>query len=230
MPDEILDLKSKLRSLDISFNRIELLPDSIGQFTSLRTLSLNNNKLGEEARLGLGWLMLVIYSVVFLAQVPPSLGDLNRLETLYLQWNTLSSVPGSLASLTSLKTLDMSHNQLQSFPPSLYSLPHLDYLNLSHNHLHSLPVEGVENLHTMEVNLSSNSLPCLPAGLGKCKRLKVLRVEENCLELAGFPWELLEHSKVSLLCLDGNLIQQKDLQGLKGYQQVCRYVSRYVGV
>ena len=144
-----------------------------------------------------------------------------------MQWNTLSSVPGSLANLTSLKTLDLSHNQLQSFPPYLYSLPHLDYLNLSHNHLQSLPVEGAENLNTLEINLSSNSLPSLPAALSKCKRLKVLRVEENCLELSGFPWELLKHSKVSLLCLDGNLIQQKDLQGLQGYQQVCMCDRRY---
>ena len=37
---------TKLRSLDLSFNRISVLPDSIGNFTNLRTLSLNNNKLG----------------------------------------------------------------------------------------------------------------------------------------------------------------------------------------
>jgi Leucine-rich repeat (LRR) protein len=41
---------TKLRSLDISHNRIDILPDSIGLFTSLRTLSGNNNKIGEEVQ------------------------------------------------------------------------------------------------------------------------------------------------------------------------------------
>lgn len=148
------------------------------------------------------------------------LGSLARLETLHLQFNLLPSLPGSVADLKALKTLDLSHNQLTSLPPALYSLPHLDYLNLNHNRLQALPEQGLSHLTALELNLSTNSLSCLPAELGMCKRLKVLRVEENCLELAGLPQQLLEESKVSLLCLDGNLFQQKELQELPGYQQV----------
>ena len=157
-----------------------------------------------------------------LERLPRTMGSMKRLETLHLQCNVLSSVSDSmLASLTALKTLDLSHNRLQSFPPSLYSLRHLDYLNVSHNQLHALPEENLHQLNTLELNLSSNSLPRLPTALSMCKRLKVLRVEENCLELAGLPQEILSDSKVSLLCLDGNLFQQKDLQQVPGYAQVC---------
>lgn len=159
----------------------------------------------------------------FLERLPGALGNLKRLETLHLQCNLMSSVPDNvLASLTALKTLDLSHNRLQSFPPSLCSLKHLDFLNLSHNQLHSLPEDNLNQLSALELNLSSNSLPRLPVALSMCKRLKVLRVEENCLELSGVPQEILADSKVSLLCLDGNLFQQKDLQQVPGYAQVWK--------
>ncbi len=149
------------------------------------------------------------------------MANMKKLETLHLQCNLLSSVSDStLASLTALKTLDLSHNNLRSFPTSLYTLKHLDYLNVSHNKLHSLPEDNLQCLNALELNLSSNSLPCLPAALSMCKRLKVLRLEENCLELTGFPQEILADSKVSLLCLDGNLIQQRELQQVPGYAQV----------
>ncbi len=153
--------------------------------------------------------------------VPPSLGELKRLETLHLQFNLIHSFsPSSLSSLSSLKTLDISHNRLASLPPQLYTLPHLDYLNVSHNSLQCLHGDGVETLAVLELNLSSNSIPSLPKELGMCRRLKVLRVEENSLQLAGIPRELLEESKISLLCLRGNLFQDKDLRDLPGYQKV----------
>lgn len=146
---------------------------------------------------------------------------MKKLETFHLQFNFLSSVPDSmLASLTGLKTLDLSHNRLKKFPPSLSSLKHLDYLNISHNALQALPEDNLQDLNVLELNLSSNSLPRLPVALSMCKRLKVLRVEENCLEIAGLPQEILVDSKVSLLCVEGNLFQQKDLQLLPGYALV----------
>ncbi len=75
-------------------------------------------------------------------------------------------------------------------------------------------------LAVLELNVSSNSLTRLPIGLAACKRMKVLRAEENSLELSGLPRQLLEASSVSLLCVDGNLFQQRDLQQHPGYLQV----------
>ena len=125
-----------------------------------------------------------------------------------------------MASLSALKYLDVSDNQLESLPAGLYALPHLDYLKASHNKLRTLTDEGMDKLNTVELDFSSNLLPRLPVQLSLCKRLKVLRVEENCLDLEGLPWQILENSNISLLCLDGNLIQQKDLQQVRGYEKV----------
>jgi Leucine-rich repeat (LRR) protein len=134
-----------------------------------------------------------------------------------------------MGSLSALKTLDLSHNRLGSLPPSIYSLPNLNYLNVSHNRLHALIEEGLEHLHVLELNMSANSLSRLPVNLSKCKRLKVLRVEENCLTLAGLPSELFQESTVSLLCLEGNLIKDSDLQHVPGYHQVrtCHWDDLY---
>ena len=47
VPVTIASVKSKLRTLDVSFNRIPVLPDVLGEFTNLRVLSFNNNRIGK---------------------------------------------------------------------------------------------------------------------------------------------------------------------------------------
>ena len=47
VPAQILSLSGILKSLDLSFNKIGVLPENIALFTNLRTLALNNNKLGQ---------------------------------------------------------------------------------------------------------------------------------------------------------------------------------------
>ena len=56
--------------------------------------------------------------------------------------------------------------------------------------------------------------------VAKCPRLKVLRLEENCLELSAFSPAILRDSNISLLALDGNLFDTKQFRDLEGYDQV----------
>ena len=56
--------------------------------------------------------------------------------------------------------------------------------------------------------------------LAKCERLKILRLESNCLSLDDFPARLLSDSPVSLLALDGNVFEVKQLTELEGYDKV----------
>ena len=71
--------------------------------------------------------------------------------------------------------------------------------------------------------MSCKSLMNLPVQLASCRRLKVLKAAENILERQRVPRELLENSFVSLLCVDGNLFTQKDLQQVPGYDMVKGY-------
>ena len=68
--------------------------------------------------------------------------------------------------------------------------------------------------------MNKNKLKRLPESLGACPRLKVLRVEENQLKLDAITSEFLINSLVSLLAVDGNLFEMKDLDEVNGYDQV----------
>lgn len=56
--------------------------------------------------------------------------------------------------------------------------------------------------------------------VSRCPRLKVLRLEENCLELSSIPLSILSESQVSLLSVEGNLFEVKKLRDLDGYDKV----------
>lgn len=56
--------------------------------------------------------------------------------------------------------------------------------------------------------------------VSRSPRLKVLRLEENCLELSSVPLSLLSQSQVSLLALEGNLFEIKMMRDLEGYDKV----------
>lgn len=60
----------------------------------------------------------------------------------------------------------------------------------------------------------------LVAEVAACPRLKVLRLEENCLELTSIPPAILRDSQVSLFSVEGNLFEVKKLRDLEGYEKV----------
>lgn len=142
------------------------------------------------------------------------------MEVLVLDKNGLKTLPvGLFRNLTHLKTLSLASNQLSIFPEDLNTLRHLDAIDLSDNKIRSLP-ESVGDLQVVELNLNRNQLASLPANLSRCARLKVLRVEENCLPVEALTAELLKESQISLLAVEGNLFDVKQLREADGYDQV----------
>uniref|UniRef100_A0A673B2M3 Disease resistance R13L4/SHOC-2-like LRR domain-containing protein n=1 Tax=Sphaeramia orbicularis TaxID=375764 RepID=A0A673B2M3_9TELE len=201
-PEELQRLTSNLRTVDLSNNRIEVLPVSIGNFLQLKSLTLNGNKL---------------------TSVPADIGKLKKLETLSLNGNRIQVLPPTLNQLKALRTLSLAGNQIQEFPPGLGALRHLDLLDLSRNHIQSVPAEVAE-LQAIEINLNQNQISSLSVGVSRCPRLKVLRLEENCLELASVPVSILADSQVSLFSVEGNLFEVKKLRDLEGYD---KYMERF---
>ena len=106
--------------------------------------------------------------------IPPELGNLTRLTTLYLQHNRLSGpIPPELGNLTNLAILFLRGNQIRGeLPPELGNLTSLRQLGLSGNRLSgSIPpeLENLPNLTTLWLwdNLFSG---CVPSGLLKAMR------------------------------------------------------------
>ena len=161
-------------------------------------------------------------------QLPEEVGSLKKLETLNLEQNELVSLPDSCVNLKALKTVNLSRNKLQTFPLFLCQLIHLDFADLSNNAIQELP-EGIDALNAVELNLNGNGISVLPASLAKCVRLKVLRVQENTLELMGLPPALLSDSNISLLCVEGNLFEMRELHEIPEYEKV-RFPWRVIWV
>lgn len=76
----------------------------------------------------------------------------------------------------------------------------------------------------VELILNQNQVRRVSKDLALCPNLKTLRLQENTLELSGLPMELLKNSPVSLLSVEGNLFDVKQLSDLEGYEQ---YMERY---
>jgi internalin A len=94
---EILGTLYENHSVKLSLDNMNLglLPDCIGNLTSLKELYLANNQL---------------------TTLPESIGNLSDLEYLWLFGNQLTTLPESIGNLTDLITLGFSSNQLTEIP------------------------------------------------------------------------------------------------------------------
>ncbi|KAM4625643.1 leucine-rich repeat-containing protein 57 [Polymixia lowei] len=201
-PEDLQRLTANLRTVDLSSNKIEVLPASIGNFLLMKSLTLNSNKL---------------------TSIPSEICKLKKLETLSLNGNHIQQLPPTLGQLKALRTLNLSGNHFREFPSGLGTLRQLDLLDLSKNRIQAVPAE-VSALQAIEINLNQNQISVLSEEVSRCPRLKVLRLEENCLDLSSIPLSILSESQVSLLSVEGNLFEVKDMRDLDGYD---KYMERF---
>ncbi|GMP93357.1 hypothetical protein CsSME_00043229 [Camellia sinensis var. sinensis] len=96
-------------------------PNSVGNLTHLRVLSLRKNALSGS--------------------LPSDLSSCNELEKLLLPGNQFSgAIPAELNILTKLRVLYLENNNLTGSIPNLNNLPNLRKFNVSHNNLNgSIP-------------------------------------------------------------------------------------------
>ena len=83
-----------------------------------------------------------------LSVLPESVGNLDDLRSLYLEWNNLSSLPESFYQLTNLMSLYISNNQLEEIGEGIGNLNNLYFLDLGYNQIPSIPDSfcNLENL------------------------------------------------------------------------------------
>ena len=154
------DLPGLTGSLAVRNALVTLMPGDLAGLTSLATLDLDGNSLGE------------LPAGIF--------DDLTSLTRLSLSHNRLSGLPpGVLDGLPALQQLDLSGNRLSGLPPGVFDgLPALQLLDLSGNRLSGLPsgvfdrLSALEELRLRGNNLGATGLSTDPfAGLPALRRL-----------------------------------------------------------
>ncbi|GIY14744.1 leucine-rich repeat-containing protein 57 [Caerostris darwini] len=201
-PREMFQLVNVLRTLDISNNKIGNLPPSIGNFTNLKSITASHIKI---------------------TSIPEEIGTLKKLEVINFSNNDLTSLPASFVQLVNLRTLNLNNNKITDFPHIFKNMKKLELLDLSHNTLVEVP-DHVKEVAAIEINLNQNQISVLSEAIAECSRLKVLRLEENCLNLNAVPEKILTDSQISLLAMDGNLFESKDLHAREGWE---KYMERF---
>ncbi|PAN36227.1 hypothetical protein GQ55_6G250400 [Panicum hallii var. hallii] len=177
----------KLEELDVSANHLTSLPESIGSLARLKKLIIETNNLDELPYTIGHCVSLVELQAGYnhLKALPEAVGKLESLEVLSVRYNSIRGLPTTMASLTKLKEVDASFNELDSIPENFCFVTSLVKLNVGNNFadLRSLP-RSIGNLEMLEeLDISNNQIRVLPDSFGNLQRLRVLRAEENPLQV-----------------------------------------------
>ncbi|CAO2211461.1 unnamed protein product [Urochloa humidicola] len=177
----------KLEELDVSANYLTTLPDSIGSLVRLKKLIVETNNL-DELPYTIGQCVSLVElraGYNHLKALPEAVGKLESLEILSVRYNTIRGLPTTMASLTKLKEVDASFNELESIPENFCFVTSLVKLNVGNNFadLQYLP-RSIGNLEMLEeLDISNNQIRVLPDSFGNLQHLRVLRAEENPLQV-----------------------------------------------
>lgn len=158
LPDNINNLRS-LAEIDLSDNVLESLPAQIWQLRNLRMLVLANNPLNILANdiSNNRKLLVLALSGTKIKNLPASIKNLSQLETLSLNNNELSQIPEDIKDIASLRIVDLSSNELTNIPNDIDKLINLERLLLDNNDLESLP-NSLKNIAQLKLQVQGNHL------------------------------------------------------------------------
>jgi hypothetical protein len=212
-----------LQSLDISYNLLTTLPDSIGQLKRLLSLGISGNQLKAlPESLDVTNLQVLDLSDNPITNLPRSLNKFAHLRvcfiqgrrsyykyletsdhfTVFINQNQQEILSYITNQFTQLKSLDISSIQLTRLPESIGQLKQLQSLNLSYNRLVVLP-DTLAQLTQLELlDISINKLTVLPKSLGLLAQLQELDISHN--QLTTIPKSLGQLTQLSSLYLYNN--------------------------
>ncbi|CAK7355501.1 unnamed protein product [Dovyalis caffra] len=218
----------RLQELDLSSNRLSSLPDTIGSLVSLKKLNVETNDI-EEIPHTIGKcssLKELRAEYNRLKALPEAVGKIETLEVLSVRYNNIKQLPTTMSSLSSLKELDVSFNELESVPESLCFATSLVKMNIGNNFadMQSLPrsIGNLENLE--ELDISNNQIRILPDSFRMLTHLRILRVEENPLEVP--PRHIAEKGAQAVVQYMAQLVEKRDVKAQpvkqkKSWAQIC---------
>jgi Leucine-rich repeat (LRR) protein len=138
-----------LNQLDLSFNKMSLLPDNFGDLNKLILLDLSNNELlnfpQDQIDVFASLLKLNI-SRNHIDVMPIGFPYLYRLKALEVCCNDLKALPVELDKMKNLEILDISDNIIETLPERICKMPALKKLDCSDNKITKGFPKAWENL------------------------------------------------------------------------------------
>ena len=196
-------------------NLVGTIPNALGNFTDLGSLSLGNNQLSGAAPSSLGNLTNLTDLRLLNNQLTGNLAWLSRLTHLqHLYLSSSANTPGNqftgnltwLSSLTQLVYLEVSGNQLTGSIPGLSSHTNLQYLYLNDNQLSGAIPSSLGSLTELfYLFLNNNQLSGTIPDLSSLTWLTTLSLWGNQLS-GSIPATLGNLENLQYLYLGGNAL------------------------
>ncbi len=133
-------------------------------------------RIARAARDGRDYLAI---SNLGLTLMPPEIGQLKKISSIFLFDNKLQALPQEIQQLENLTYLNLSQNQLRSMPTKTRHLQKLSVLYIDRNKLTSLPPEIGQLANLRILSLFENKLTSLPESLRELSNLKALFLHDN---------------------------------------------------
>ncbi|XP_077573295.1 PH domain leucine-rich repeat-containing protein phosphatase 1-like isoform X2 [Stigmatopora nigra] len=227
---EVQPFPENLTLLDLSWNKLDAVPDCVCENSRLEVLDINHNSVTELPiwLLSSKCLRKLLVGWNSLNQLSESL-EISQLEFLELQHNFLMELPSDLfIKAQNLRYLNVSANKLKILPvPSssedkssnleeLYvtnncltdkCVPHLAghgclrVLHIAYNQLETFIASKLAQLeHLEELDLSGNRLRTVPTTILNCRCLQTISMHSNCINCFPQVLQLPEIKCVDLSC------------------------------
>ena len=197
IPKEIFDLEKfiedgekfwefePLKTLDLSFNKVAVIPDEVCNLLDCVSMKYRDNLITTipdglfEGCVSLKHLDLNANKIETLSG---RILNLSYLKDLLLSNNNLIALPDELMMCGSITTLELEHNKLRALPQQRWGLSSLTSLNIAHNNISSLPA-CIADLVKLEVlNCSCNGAITVLPDLSRLTALRYLDASQNALE------------------------------------------------
>jgi Leucine-rich repeat (LRR) protein/Ca2+-binding EF-hand superfamily protein len=229
LPDNMMKNMSSLNYLNFSFNKLTILPESLGSMIGLQELDLSHNDIVNlpDSFGGMTSLINLRMDHNEIPFIPRSVGMLINLRTFHFRDNNLETLPVEIGGLIALKHLDVSFNAMNgAWPQEIGCLDTLLSADFSHNHLESIPnsIGGMTSL--TKLDMSHNNIAEIAPTVGNMLSLETLNLA--CNKIVELHNRVADAQSLTYLDLSGNAMERapRELAKLCSLKYLSVYNNR----